>query len=287
MISSPDAARANSRKSHLWHAFSCNLETEFIAMKLAIITGAAQGIGRRTAEIFAVAGYSLALLDLQPCTATLASIRAIGCDAADFPGDISDESVVEAAAEAIRERWNRADVLVNNAGISSIARAETVDVKTFRRVLEVNLVAPFLLARTFGKVMLQQRSGCIVNVASIAGLAGIADRAAYNASKHGLIGLTRTLASEWGGRGVRCNAVCPGWVKTEMDQADQAREATPMKTSSESIRWAALPRRTTSPAPSSSSPIPEQSGFINGQALPIDGGWTTDASWQSLRLSHR
>ena len=191
-------------------------------MKLAIITGAAQGIGRRTAEIFAVAGYSLALLDLQPCTATLSSIRAIGCEAMDFPGDISDESVVEAAAEAIRERWNRVDVLVNNAGISSIARAETVDVKTFRRVLEVNLVAPFLLARTFGKVMLQQRSGCIVNVASIAGLAGIADRAAYNASKHGLIGLTRTLASEWGGRGVRCNAVCPGWVKTEMDQADQA-----------------------------------------------------------------
>ncbi len=92
-------------------------------MKLAIITGAAQGIGRRTAEIFAVAGYSLALLDLQPCTATLASIHATGCDAGDFPGDLSDESVVEAAAEAIRRRWDRADVLVNNAGISSIAPA--------------------------------------------------------------------------------------------------------------------------------------------------------------------
>jgi NAD(P)-dependent dehydrogenase (short-subunit alcohol dehydrogenase family) len=111
-------------------------------MKLAIITGAAQGIGRRTAEIFAVAGYSLALLDLQPCTATLASVHAIGCDAADFTGDISDGSLVEAAAEAIRQRWNRVDVLVNNAGISSIAPAETVDVKTFRRVLEVNLFSP-------------------------------------------------------------------------------------------------------------------------------------------------
>ena len=100
-------------------------------MKLAIITGAAQGIGRRTAEIFAGAGYSLALLDLQPCTATLASIRAIGCDAADFTGDLSDESVVEAAAEAIRARWDRADVLVNNAGISSIAPAETIDCRLF------------------------------------------------------------------------------------------------------------------------------------------------------------
>ncbi len=256
-------------------------------MKLAIITGAAQGIGRRTAEIFAVAGYSLALLDLQPCTATLASIRAIGADAVDFTGDITNESVVEAAAEAIRERWKRVDVLVNNAGISSIAPAETVDVQTFRRVLEVNLVAPFLLARTFGKVMLQQRSGSIVNVASIAGLAGIADRAPYNASKHGLIGLTRTLASEWGGRGVRSNAVCPGWVKTEMDQADQA---TGSYTDEDIIGVNPMGRFAT-PDDIARAILfladPEQSGFINGQSLPIDGGWTTDASWQTLRLTHR
>src|SRR5579864_2494030 len=90
------------------------------------------------------------------------------------------------------------------------------------RVLEVNLVAPFLLARAFGTKMLAAGHGCIINVASIAGLVGIADRAAYNASKHGLIGLTRSLAAEWGGRGVRVNAVCPGWVKTEMDVADQS-----------------------------------------------------------------
>src|SRR5204863_4502107 len=91
-----------------------------------------------------------------------------------------------------------------------------------RRVLEVNLLAPFVLAKSFGSIMLSQGSGSIVNVASVAGLLGIADRVAYNASKHGLVGLTRTLAAEWGGRGVRVNAVCPGWVKTEMDTADQA-----------------------------------------------------------------
>jgi NAD(P)-dependent dehydrogenase (short-subunit alcohol dehydrogenase family) len=195
--------------------------------------------------------------------------------------------VVEAAAEAIRLRWNRADVLVNNAGISSIAPAETVDVQTFRHVLEVNLVAPFLLARTFGKVMLQRRSGCIVNVASIAGLAGIADRAAYNASKHGLIGLTRTLAAEWGGRGVRCNAVCPGWVKTEMDQADQATGSY----TDEDIIGVNPMGRFAKPDDIARAILflsdPEQSGFINGHALPIDGGWTSDASWQSLRMSHR
>ncbi len=93
----------------------------------------------------------------------------------------------------------------------------------YRRVIEVNLVAPFLLARTFGKKMLEAGRGSIINVASVAGLVAVSsDRAAYNASKHGLIGLTRTLAAEWGGRGVRVNAVCPGWVKTEMDVADQA-----------------------------------------------------------------
>ena len=254
-------------------------------MKLAVITGAAQGIGRRTAELFAAAGYSLALLDLQPCAATLASLRE--CEAVDFSGDLSDEAVVEAAAEAIRVRWNQVDVLVNNAGISSIARAERMEAKTLRRVLEVNLVAPFLLARAFGKRMLEQRSGSIVNVASIAGLAGIADRAAYNASKHGLIGLTRTLAAEWGGRGVRCNAVCPGWVKTEMDVADQASGSY----TDEDIVGVNPMGRFASPDDIARAILfladPAQSGFVNGHALVVDGGWTTDASWQSLRLSHR
>ncbi len=256
-------------------------------MKLAVITGAAQGIGRRTAEVFAAAGYSLALLDLQSCAATLATVRANGCDAEDFAGDISDEAVVERTAEAIQTRWNSVDVLVNNAGISSIARAETIPVQTFRRVLEVNLVAPFLLARALGKMMLQQRSGSIVNVASIAGLAGIADRAAYNASKHGLIGLTRTLAAEWGGRGVRCNAVCPGWVKTEMDAADQANGTY----SDEDIMGVNPMGRFAYPDDIASAILfladPAQSGFVNGHALVVDGGWTTDAGWQSLRLSHR
>jgi NAD(P)-dependent dehydrogenase (short-subunit alcohol dehydrogenase family) len=253
-------------------------------MKLAVVTGAAQGIGRRTAELFAGAGYSLALLDLQSCASTLAAVR---CDAVDFAGDISDEAVVEGVAEAIRTRWNRVDVLVNNAGISSIAPAETIKAQTFRRVLEVNLVAPFLLSRAFGKIMLQQRSGSIVNVASIAGIAGIGDRAAYNASKHGLIGLTRTLAAEWGGRGVRTNAVCPGWVKTEMDVVDQASGSY----TDEDIIGVNPMGRFASPDDIAKAILfladPSQSGFVNGHALVVDGGWTTDASWQSLRLSHR
>ncbi|HEV2136620.1 MAG TPA: SDR family oxidoreductase [Terracidiphilus sp.] len=256
-------------------------------MKVAVITGAAQGIGRRTAERLAKAGYALALLDLKSCEATLGEVRREGAQAEDFLGDISDEMVVEAAVSGVRRRWGRADVLVNNAGVSFIAPAESVGGKDFLRVLEVNLLAPFLLARSFGAIMLEQKSGSIINVASIAGLVGIADRAAYNASKHGLIGLTRTLAAEWGGRGVRTNAVCPGWVKTEMDVADQAgggyndadiEGVNPMGrfASTEDIARAIL-----------FLADPEQSGFVNGHALAVDGGWTVDGSWQSLRMRKR
>lgn len=254
---------------------------------MAIITGAAQGIGRRTAEVLGEAGYTLLLLDLQPCEATLSALREVGSEAEALLGDITDEAFIGQAVRLVTQRWGRADVLVNNAGISSIAAAETVEASAFRRVLEVNLVAPFVLSRAFGSLMLEQREGSIVNVASIAGLVGVSDRSAYNASKHGLIGLTRTLAAEWGGRGIRVNAVCPGWVKTEMDTADQAgggysddditgrvpmaRFATPDDIAC-AIRFLA---------------DPSQSGFVNGQALAIDGGWTADGSWQSLRTRKR
>jgi len=256
-------------------------------MKVAIVTGAAQGIGRRTCEVLAQAGYALALLDLKPCEQTLATVRAAGMEAEPIRGDVSDEGFAAGAVETVRARWGRADVLVNNAGISFIAAAEDVDGKAFRRVLEVNLLGPFLLAKGFGQMMLEQRSGSIVNVASIAGLVGIADRSAYNASKHGLIGLTRTLAAEWGGRGVRVNAVCPGWVKTEMDAADQAGGGY----NDADIEGVNPMGRFAMPDDIARAILfladPEQSGFINGHALAVDGGWTVDGSWQSLKMSKR
>lgn len=190
--------------------------------RVAVVTGGAQGIGRRTAEVLAERGFRLAIIDLHEPVETVAAIEAKGGEGFGFAGDITREPVVEEFAEQVYGRFGRADVLVNNAGISHIAPAEETTAADYRRVLEVNLVAPFLTARAFGQKMLAAHRGSIINVASIAGLFAVADRAAYNASKHGLIGLTRTLAAEWGGRGVRVNAVCPGWVKTEMDHADQA-----------------------------------------------------------------
>ena len=256
-------------------------------MRVAIVTGAAQGIGRKTAETLAKAGYSLALMDVQDCSATMMGVRACDVDVVEIVGDICDEAVVAAAVETVQRRWKRADVLVNNAGISFISPAEKVEANAFRRVLEVNLVAPFVLSKGFGTLMLEQGEGSIVNVASIAGLVGIGDRTAYNASKHGLIGLTRTLAAEWGGRGVRCNAVCPGWVKTEMDVADQAGGGY----TDDDIIGVNPMGRFAMPEDIAQAILfladPAKSGFINGQALAVDGGWTTDGSWQSLRMRHR
>jgi len=154
-------------------------------------------------------------------------------------------------------------------------------------VMEVNLVAPFLLARVFGKKMLEARSGAIVNVASIAGLVAVSDRAAYNASKHGLVGLTRTLAAEWGGRGVRVNAVCPGWVKTEMDAADQAGGSYADVDITQRVPMGRFARPEDVARAIAFLADEGESGFVNGHTLVVDGGWSSDGSWESVRLGKR
>jgi len=255
--------------------------------KIAVITGAAQGIGRRTAEVFAEAGYGLGLADLREPVETLRAVEGAGAEAIALVGDISDEATVEKFARAAQEKWGRVDVLVNNAGISFIENTEKIRAADFRRVLEVNLVAPFLLAKAFGAAMLAQGSGSIVNVASIAGLVGVADRAAYNASKHGLIGLTRTLAAEWGGRGVRVNAVCPGWVKTEMDDSAQAAGLYVDADITNRVPMGRFASPDDIARAIAFLADEKQSSFVNGHALVVDGGWTADGSWESLRLKHR
>jgi NAD(P)-dependent dehydrogenase (short-subunit alcohol dehydrogenase family) len=255
--------------------------------KVAVVTGAARGIGRRVAEVLGDAGFALVLTDLRAATGTVAAMRRRGHEALDVPGDVSVEADVTALARQVRERFGRADVLVNNAGIALIQPAETTSTDQWRRVLDVNLTGPFLLCRAFGRMMLEAGAGSIINVASIAGLRGIADRSAYNSSKHGLIGLTRTLAAEWGGRGVRVNAVCPGWVKTDMDAADQAAG-----TYDDSDIVGQVPMgRFASPGDVAAAVAfladSTVSGFINGVTLPVDGGWTADAGWTKLRLGKR
>ncbi|HKF06672.1 MAG TPA: SDR family oxidoreductase [Candidatus Sulfotelmatobacter sp.] len=255
--------------------------------KTAVITGAAQGIGRRTAELLAENGYAVALADLRSTSEIARGLREKGLAAMDFQGDISDEDTVADLACRVERELGPIDLLVNNAGVSCISPAAETTAQQFRRVLEINLVAPFMLAKTIGGKMIARHRGAIVNVASIAGLLGIADRAAYNASKHGLVGLTRTLAAEWGGRGVRVNAVCPGWVKTEMDVADQSSGG---YTDEDIINRVPMARfaSTTDIAEAILFLADERkSGFVNGHTLVVDGGWTADGSWESLRLRQR
>ena len=254
---------------------------------VAVITGAAQGIGRRTAELLSDRGSAIALIDLRDPVATAQSIHARGGEILSFAGDITGEETVAEFASQVFARFGRADVLVNNAGISLICPAEETSFADYRRVMEVNLVAPFLLARTFGQKMLEAGRGSIINVASVAGLLAVSDRAAYNASKHGLIGLTRTLAAEWGGRGVRVNAVCPGWVKTEMDVADQAGGSY----SDADIKGRVPMARFASPDDVARAIAfladENESSFVNGHCLSVDGGWASDGSWESVRLRKR
>ena len=249
--------------------------------RVAVITGAAQGIGRATARRLDVQGWALALVDMQDI-----DTGAYG-DAAGFVGDITDEAFVSNIVTRVQDKFGRVDALVNNAGVSMIRSALDTSIEDYRRVLEVNLVAPFLLAKHFATALMRSGSGSIVNVASVAGMSGIAERSAYNASKHGLIGLARTLAVEWGAKGIRVNCVSPGWVKTEMDHKDQAGGSYSDADIIEHVPMGRFARPEDIANAVAFLCDGDVSGFINGAVLPVDGGWTADGSWQSLRLRQR
>ena len=169
------------------------MSAEEVKERVAVVTGAARGIGRRVALALAERGFAVAANDLSPPEEALIEFEQVGAEALAIPGDVSDEEAVREMVGDVMETFGGVDVLVNNAGISGIAPAEQTTMADWNRTLAVNLTGPFLLSREFGKEMLRQGSGSIVNISSVAGLLGVSDRAAYNASKHGLIGLTRTL----------------------------------------------------------------------------------------------
>ena len=238
--------------------------------QVALITGGARGIGREIALVFAKAGADVALFDVNAAILdqTVAELRALGRRAEGLVVDVTDGKRVDEGTAKILDKLGKIDILVNNAGITKDGLLIRMDDAQWDRVLSINLKGTFLCTRAVAKHMLRQRRGRIVSIASIVGLIGNPGQANYAASKAGVIGLTKSVAKELASRGITCNAIAPGFIKTEMTDAlpEQAKqrllEAIPMGTLGEPIDVAQAALFLVSDA----------ARYITGHVLVVDGG---------------
>lgn len=244
--------------------------------KVALITGAGSGIGRATANLFAKNGASVTVVDVVPdrVSQVVAEIKSSGGSAAGMVVDLSTKAGVERMVEDALNSFGKLDILHNNAGIMDGVRPvdDTPD-EVWEKVLSINLNAPFWACRRVIPAMLKQGGGAIVNTASVAGLFGGVAGAAYTVSKHGLIGLTRNIASFYGGKGIRCNAMVLGAVNTNIGVGQG-----PSTTGVEHLgKVAGLIPRVADPKEIAELALFLASGkssYMNGSCVTIDGGWT-------------
>jgi len=243
--------------------------------KVAMVTGASSGIGRAAALAFADEGARVALadVDIERGEETAANVEDVGVDAIFIRTDVSDRSSVADLVRGTVDRFGRLDFAFNNAGIEG-SQAQTADctIENWNRTIGVNLTGVFLCMREEIPRMLDHGGGVIVNNSSVAGLVGFAGIPAYTASKHGILGLTKTAALEYATQGIRVNAVCPGVIDTEMitrfthgDAAvtDQLLETEPVA-------------RLGAPAEIADAVVwlcSERASFVTGHALAVDGGF--------------
>lgn len=238
--------------------------------KVAIVTGAARGIGQAVAVKLASAGADLALCDVQAewLDETAGKVTALGRRASKYAVDVSSSAAVDAAVSKIHEDFGHIDVLVNNAGITKDGLLARMSEQDWDAVLDVNLKGAFLFCKAASRIMMKQRSGSIVNMASIIGLIGNAGQCNYAASKGGLISLTKSVAKELAGRNVRANAVAPGFIETKMTEKlspevqQKMLEAIPMKRfgKPEDVASAVLFLAS------------DDSAYVTGQTLTVAGG---------------
>ena len=238
--------------------------------QVALVTGCGGALGRAIALALAREGADVAVNDVNSTAAQAVAdeVQALGRRALVHTASVTAEAEVEALVAAVTEQLGRLDILVNNAGIRRDALLIRMSEEQWDTVLAVNLKGAFLCTKVVGRVMMKQRAGAIVNVSSVAGVMGNAGQANYSASKAGLIGLTKTTARELAGRGVRANAVAPGFIEAGMTVGlpDEVREGflgqIPLGRAGSAEEVAAVVTFLASPA----------SAYVTGQVINVDGG---------------
>lgn len=240
--------------------------------RVAIATGGANGIGWATAKRFAQDGDSVVVAHLHIDRARERA-QELGATHLGIGADVAVEADVIALIDASVKRFGRLDVLVNNAGNSDQPHP-TIEqnVDAFERLLDIHLRGTFLACREAAKVMLAQRSGAIVNLGSIAGLAGIPQRNAYGAAKAGIAAMTRSLACEWAREGIRVNAVAPGYVATELVEALERNGQMNLRSIEQRTPMGRL-ARPDEIARAIGFLASDAASYITGTTLSVDGGW--------------
>ena len=248
--------------------------------KVAWVTGAASGIGLATARRFAAEGAVVAGFDLEPCPDADWKPVAEAAPSTSFAtGDVRDEAAQRAAVEAIVAEHGRIDVVVTAAGVAGGGPVHLVEGEAWDRVLDVNLKGTFLSCKVALPTMIEQRSGSLVTIASVEGLEAAEGGSAYNASKGGVVLLTKNLAIDYGRIGIRANCICPGFIDTPLLRTVMGGEH--MAEVSERTRQQHKLGRFGQPDEIAGAALffaSEDASFVSGQALAVDGGYTAGKS---------
>jgi NAD(P)-dependent dehydrogenase (short-subunit alcohol dehydrogenase family) len=246
--------------------------------KAALITGAGSGIGRACAQMFAGEGARVALAGRRrkPLDAVAKEIAAAGGDAMAVSCDVSQRASVEAAVAAVAKRFGRLDIVVNNAGALLVATVVGTSDEDWNRILGVNLTGTFLVSRAALPELRKSGGGSIINIGSVLGLVGMKQRAAYAASKGGVTMLTKAMALDHADEGVRVNCICPAIVETELVSQLFAKQPDPNALRRERAGQIPLGRmgRPEDVAYLALFLASEESAWLTGAALPLDGGLT-------------